>query len=469
MVDQNSPSPSVYDFATWEPVLRLLRDSGATERAVPSIRVAGRVGRGSWSLPLRRRLPPPGRAAQVEDMRDEMEAVERVQSALAEAGVDDISFTAKISPDGKTALRLLGQSPAVESGIGTPHPGALILVEGAVPQPWRCLPDPVPGAVPAPSADPVLLKRVLSERLPDAIGATEAEIAAAEARLGVTLPEELKVLYRVTRSRWEDWGDDHKAAERACMAVGCELFALDDLYIADASSRPCLWKFAAMEAVVTPADAAVQGLVGSPGWIAFGDNGGGDRLAVDLTPGPRGHTGQIIILSHEENIGASLVADSLTDLVMNQHSKRDGGSGGDQPSAVAHVNTRSLPSIEAAAHPGLEVLSIGVWDAEPLSLAPVTELPRLRTLAAYPDTLADPLEIDQLTTLEFLELGPAEWRLLLDAGAVPRSLSAAAITVHGNQDPLPIVAIANEILALRDRPQIIQTVLDGDLGPTPEP
>ncbi|MCF2434730.1 hypothetical protein LV779_08280 [Streptomyces thinghirensis] len=44
----------------------------------------------------------------------------------------------------------------------------------------------------------------------------------------------------------------------------------------------------------------------------------------------------------------------------------------------------SLPSIEAAAHPGLEVLSIGVWDAEPLSLAPVFGLSRLRTLVAYP-------------------------------------------------------------------------------------
>nr|WTB30011.1 SMI1/KNR4 family protein [Streptomyces sp. NBC_00830] len=467
MVDQNSPLPSLHDFATWEPVLRLLRDSRAKEQAAPSIRVAGRIGRQGWSLPLQRKLPPPGGAAQVEDMRDEMEAVGRVHHALADAGVDDVPFTAEISPAGKAVLRLLGPSPAVEPGIGTPHPGALILVEGAIPQPWHCLPDPVPEAVPAPSADPALLERTLRERLPDAIGATEAEIAAAEARLGVTLPEELKVLYRVTRSRWEDWGDDYEAAERECMAVGCELFALDDLYIADASSRHCLWKFAAMEAVVTPPDAAVQGLVGSPGWIAFGDNGGGGRLALDLTPGPRGHAGQIIILSHEENIGASLVADSLTDLVMNQRSKRRGGSGGDQPPAVAYVNIRSLPSIEAAAHPGLEVLSIGVWDAEPLSLAPVTELPRLRTLTAYPDTLADPLEIAELTTLEFLELGPEEWRVLLNAGAVPRSLSAAAIKVHGNQDPLPIVAIANELLALWDRPQIIQTVLEGNLGPMP--
>ncbi|GGN80230.1 SMI1/KNR4 family protein [Streptomyces albiflavescens] len=400
-------------------------------------------------------------------MQEEFDAVKRVQSALADAGVDDVSFTAEVQPTGKTTLRLLGPSPAVEPGIGTPHPGALILVEGALPQPWRCPPDPVPGAVPAPSSDLELLERTLRERLPDAIGATDAEIAAAETRLGITLPEELKVLYRVTRSRWEDWGDDYEAVQRECMAVGCELFTLDGLYVADASSRHCRWEFAAMEAVVTPPDAAVQGVVGSPGWIAFGDNGGGDRLAIDLTPGPRGYMGQIIILSHEENIGASLVADSLTDLVLNRHSKRGGGSAGDQPSAVARVNIRSLPSIEAAAHPGLEVLSIGVWDAEPLSLAPVTELPRLRTLTAYPGTLADPLEIAELTGLEFLELGPEEWRTLLDASAVPRSLSAAAITVHGNQDTLPIVAIANELLALWDRPPIIQTVIEGDLGPMP--
>ncbi|UQT53926.1 SMI1/KNR4 family protein [Streptomyces durmitorensis] len=452
MVDQPSSLPSVLDFATWEPVLRLLRDSRAQE-AVPAIRVGGRIGRQSWNLPLRG-----------QDTRGETEAVERVREALVDAGVDDVWFTAKMSPDGKSTLRLRGASPAVESDSGTPHP-ALLLVEGAVPEPWRRVPDPAPAAVPAPSADPSSLERTLRERMPDAIGATHAEIAAAEARIGVALPAELRALYQVTRARWEDWEDDDEAAERACEAVDCELFPLDELYVADASSRPCPWEFAAMEAVVTPPDAAVQGLVGSPGWIVFGDNGGGDRLAVDLTPGPCGHIGQIIILGHEGYIGASLVADSLTDLVLGRPSERSGESGGDGPSAVAHVNVRSVPSVEAAAHPGLEVLSIGVWDGEPLSLAPITGLPRLRTLAAYPGTLADPREIAGLTTLEFLALGPEEWRVLLDAGAVPRGLSAAVVTVHGDADPVSTVPIANEILALWDRPRIIRTVLEGDLGP----
>ncbi|MBQ0893374.1 SMI1/KNR4 family protein [Micromonospora sp. U56] len=397
-------------------------------------------------------------------MQDEVDAVERVQSALADVGLDSISFVVEMSATGRTVLHLLTLGPAVEAGIG-PYPGSLLLVEGAVPEPWRRSPHPVPGAVPAPSVDPALVERTLRDRIPGATGATEAEIAAAEARLGVALPDELKALYRVTRGRWQDWGDDYAAAERVARAVGCELSPLDEVCIVDAPSRPCPWRFAATEAVVTPPDAAVQGAVGSPGWIAFGDNGGGDRIAVDLTPGPRGHVGQIIMLDHEQNIGASLLADSLTDLVMQRRSNWHASHREDQPPAVARVNIRSLTSVQAAAHPRLEVLSIGVWDGEPFSLSPVTGLPRLRTLTAYPGTLADPLEIAKLSGLEYLELGPEEWHVLLDAGAVPRSLSAAAIEAPGNRHPLPIVAIANELLALWDRPPISQTILEHQLDP----
>ncbi|MFJ7771126.1 hypothetical protein ACIQ1J_22685 [Streptomyces sp. NPDC097107] len=115
------------------------------------------------------------------------------------------------------------------------------------------------------------------------------------------------------------------------------------------------------------------------------------------------------------------------------------------------------------------MLSIGVWDAEPLSLSPVIGLPRLRTLVACPRTLADPLEIGELTALEYLEIGPEEWRVLLDADAVPRGLSAAAVKVHGDGDREVTSAstVVNELLALWGRPPIIQTVLRGDLGPVP--
>lgn len=385
-------------------------------------------------MPLERRLPPLGRAAQLDDMRDEYDAVERVRGALVKDGIEAVSFAVGIEPTGRTLLHLLKPSPAVESGIG-PHPGALVLVEDSLPEPWHRLPDPAPGVVPAPSADPAVLEQTLRERLPDAVGATEAEIVAAESRLGIALPDELKALYRVTRADWEDWRGDYEVAQRHSEAVRCELFGLKDVYVAEAATRYCPWQFAAMEAVDMRPDAVVQGLVGSPGWIVFGDNGGGDRLAVDLTPGPRGHTGQVIILSHEENVGAALVADSLTDLMLDRPGAEAGSQQVQRHPAVAWVNTSSLRSIEEAVHPGLEVLSIGVWDGPALSLAPLVGLPRLRTLTAYPGTLADVRQIAELSGLEYLELGPQDWRVLLDAEAVPRSLSAAGLEVRHDEDP----------------------------------
>lgn len=393
-------------------------------------------------------------------MQDQFTAVERVQDALRADGASSVSYLVETAPDGRSLLHVVDLGPAVERGVVSPFVGALLLVEGAVPEPWRRLPEEMPGATPAPSADPELLERTLRERLPDAIGATEEEIAAAEARLGVALPDELKALYRVTRARWEDWGGDHAAEERVSDAVDCELFSLDELYIADAASRPCPWQFAADDAVVTAPDAAVQGLVGSPGWIVFGDNGGGDRLAVDLTPGPGGHTGQVIVIDHERTIGAGLRADSLTDMVVNRPDGRRQDRDADSPPVVARVNINYLDSVEAAARPELEVLCIGWRKGQPVSLAPVAGLPRLRTLTAIPGTLADPLEIAGLTGLEYLSLGPEEWRVLLDAGAVPRSLSAAGIEVQGEQRPLPILDLADELLALWDRPLIGRTVLD---------
>ncbi|GAX57168.1 SMI1/KNR4 family protein [Streptomyces olivochromogenes] len=71
--------PSIHDFATWEPVLRLLRTADAESVAAPGGYVAGRIGQHGWSLPMPRRRPQPGRALQIEDMQDEFDAVERVR------------------------------------------------------------------------------------------------------------------------------------------------------------------------------------------------------------------------------------------------------------------------------------------------------------------------------------------------------------------------------------------------------
>ncbi|MFI6529526.1 SMI1/KNR4 family protein [Streptomyces uncialis] len=456
MVDQRLPLASVSDFAIWEPVLRLMLTDDTYRSADRSARVAGRISRYGWSL---------GHQGSPASTRS---AVEDIQRSLARGGVQEVAFSAEVQADGTTTLGLVWPSPVVEPAVGYPDLGVLLLADGSLPEPWLRRPEPVPGAMPAPSADPGLLERTLRERLPDAIGATEEEISAAGVRLGVPLPDELKVLYRVTRV---DGGDDFEAADRAGEAVGCELFGLEHLGTVDAAGRHRGWNPGAKRAVRTGPDTAVQGLAGSPGWIRFGTNGG-DEFAVDLTPGPAGHLGQIILIDHEQSLGAELVADSLTDLVLGRMRAEGRDHGGSQLPAEVEVKVGvgggvgagHLGTVEAAAHPALEVLSVGPGDGEPYTLAPVAGLPRLRTLTASPGALADPLEVAGLTGLEFLELGAREWRVLLDAGAVPRTLKAAAITVR-DQHHLPVVPLANEILALWNRPRIVQTLLHGDLGP----
>ncbi|MQY07292.1 SMI1/KNR4 family protein [Actinomadura macrotermitis] len=445
---------AIHDFATWEPLLRSLAVDQTGGLPASGCHLAGRMGSYEASLPTSVSRPL---YFLFEGRQERSDAMERVRSALADIGNISVPFAAEIDPSGQTVLRLFTPGPAVGDCFG-PRDGTIILVEGAVPEPWRRLPDPTPGAVPAPSADPALVERTLRALLPDAIGATEAEIAAAEARLGITLPAELKAVYRVTREGDED------TLRRTFHAFGCEFLPLDELHIADALSRPRPWQQAAMTAVITPPDAAVQGLVGSPGWLAFGDSGGGDRIALDLTPGPRGHTGQVIMLSHEEEIGAYLLADSLTDLVTARRRDDQPFYQRDRPPVVVWVGGQDPVGVQAAAHPELEVLWIQSRKDEPLSLAPVIGLPRLRSLSAEPGTLADPREIAVLTGLEFLALGSEEWRVLLDAGAVPRSLSAAAIETRGNGNLLQVVAVANELLALWDRPLITETVVEGRLA-----
>ncbi|MFI6156031.1 SMI1/KNR4 family protein [Kitasatospora sp. NPDC051170] len=430
---------ALYAFATWEQMLTLLR---------------GKPGVSGW-------FSSTGWGVSLSDPR----AAAPVRRALAEAGVREVMFAA----DEPTTLHLFEVGPAVEPAFGYPgpNPGTLVLADGAAAGLWRRLPRPVSGVVPAPSADPALLERTLRERLPDAVGATEEEIAAAEEQLGVALSEELKALFRVTRvyppeaDGSGDWEADYAEGEAAAFAVGCELFGLDGLFAATAATRLDSRRSTETEAVVASDDAAVLDLVGSPGWIAFGSNGG-DLFAVDMTPGPGGHLGQVILISHEESIGAELYGESLTELVLNGFEWRKRAAGGEAWGPPVAARIGGMVDLESAAHPALEVVRIfGRGGTPPVSLAPIVGLPRVRTLVAHPGTLADPLEIAGMSGLEYLAIGLDEWRILLDAGAVPRGLLAANVEVRGHEHPVEVVELANELLALWGRPLITHTVVRG--------
>lgn len=248
MVDQRPPLSSVSDFVTWEPVLRLMLADDTERRAARSARVAGRIGQYGTSLAHRGPMSSTARTA-----------VKDIQRALAHGRVQEIAFRAEVHPDGRATLGLVWPTPVVEPARGYPDLGVLILADSFLPEPWRRRPDPAFRAVPAPSANPELLERTLRERLPDSIGATEEEIAAAEARLGVTLSDEIKVLYRVTRVySGEDF--DFEEADRAGEAIGCEASGLEHLRSVDGTVRHPGWDLGAKRAVSGGPDAAVQSL-----------------------------------------------------------------------------------------------------------------------------------------------------------------------------------------------------------------
>ncbi|MEV3938109.1 SMI1/KNR4 family protein [Glycomyces sp. NPDC049804] len=313
----------------------------------------------------------------------------------------------------------------------------LVLVAGAVPEPARREPRTYPGRGLAPSADPERLERVLRERMPNAVGAGEDELAAVEARLGVPLPAELRAVLRVTRAEWSEQRDIEALG-------GVELFGLDGIERAsEADVRKGIpFPFLAAKAAVTGPDAAVQGLVDPPCWIVVGDHGGGsgDWVAVDLMPGPAGHVGQLVVVSHEEEIGAQLLAESFTALVLDGGIEDYEDNPGEAPPYAVMVDSKQGHCVAAVATAELEVLRIGVWDAEPSDLTPLVGLPRLRTLIAHPGKIADPGVIGCLKGLEYLEIGPDEWEALLAADAVPRSLLAAGVSGYGH-DPARVGAI----------------------------
>lgn len=92
-----------------------------------------------------------------------------------------------------------------------------------------------------------------------------------------------------------------------------------------------------------------------------------------------------------------------------------------------------------------------------MDLGPLLDHPQIRTIDAIPGTLVDPLQLSRFPALEYLSIGLAEWRVLLDAGQVPPQLLAAGI--NDRSDSLATITTANEILRLWGRPLIATTTL----------
>jgi hypothetical protein len=186
------PVLTVRDFATWEPLLRLTWDERPGQLSRLGSSLSGEISPYQLSFQGRMAL------TLVTHFKRQQNPVGTVQAALAADGMESISFEARFFPDGHVTVQLFTRMDASgRPGGASPYETGVLRVAGAVPEPFRRPSSPSPAAVPHPSADPVAVERMVLERYPDAVGATEEEIAAAEPRIGMPLPAELRALYQV--------------------------------------------------------------------------------------------------------------------------------------------------------------------------------------------------------------------------------------------------------------------------------
>src|SRR5262249_30642793 len=136
---------------------------------------------------------------------------------------------------------------------------------------------------------------------------SEEEISATERHLGLTLPEEMKQLYRLHNGA---------AASLFPSSDPGEHMPFSPLPLEEVRSDWTNWKrlvemgeFADRSA---EAAAGVRADWWNPGWVPLASNGGGDYQCLDLAPAPTGTPGQVIGMWHE-NGRRQLLAPSLSE------------------------------------------------------------------------------------------------------------------------------------------------------------
>ena len=394
---------SLTEWQAWEPFVRALRTSAPPGTDVSEF--SGTVGRGAWQGTY---LDDGGADARRDHDRELARAAARSGGRGPRADLDDaLRAIAELLPDTERAVwvraaarpdddvvELVELPPAVVSGPITPVL-EVVLEPGALPVQYAATIAPVPGVGPAASADPDAVRRVITERVPAAVGAEPEAIAAAEAALpdGVRLTEEVRALYAAAGS------GTLKLTPEEGLFGGFEIVPLSDGFLRGAFLPAALFStWTADAGTFAPEDPAgrVQAAIGSVLWFPVGTDGAGNVYAVDLAPGANGDVGQVVLLDHELRAGAVYRAESLAALLVGRTTaakERRGGPGGvDEPG---------------------------------------------RDDVAPPD--------------EFLNLDPAEWAKLLDAGTVPATLKAAGLVPDRSRPPaLPeAVSVANRLLDLR--------------------
>lgn len=356
----------------------------------------------------------------------------------------------RASRAGLREVHLVELPQNVSYGLGGDIVGDLVRDAGALPAPYRRQAERCPRAAPAPGADPSALAALAARKIPGAQPATQEEILAVEARLGIALPEEIRALYLTAGSGELVLNEDPDAGD----FYGIDIIPLGDgpyrqAYLPE--NRLSAWKYGATETLAPDPDGRIQPLAGTARWFPVGTDGGGNVYCADLAPAENGHYGQVIFLDHELSTGAELVSDSFTDLLV--HQRLCPPTGPVRDAAKVYLNRVAIE--DAAAREDLEVVCLGISDTA-VDLGPLLDRSSVRSIDASCSRLADPMQVNSFPALEYLSMTLRDWRALLDSDGVPGGLMAANID---GADAIETVAIANEILTCWERPLITVTAL----------
>jgi cell wall assembly regulator SMI1 len=121
-------------------------------------------------------------------------------------------------------------------------------------------------------------------------GAGADEIAAAEAKLGLAFPADLREYLELANG--EAWNSEG-------FIGGWQLLDLENMVMETQTMRELAEKgtFGDNRNDPTP---AVKGLWWNPQWIPIVSSGSGHFLCLDLDPGPEGTAGQVILFLHDD-------------------------------------------------------------------------------------------------------------------------------------------------------------------------
>ena len=398
---------------------------------------------------------------------DRFDIVEDAALTVLGAALRDLEGIESLS--GRTAVLTVDRAEAWEAVVlppGDQDDRVVVLVPGAVPEPCRA---PEPPTAPPASNDLDLLRGELRRCAPEAVGATSEQLAEAERILGRPLPPQLRALFETVADGWVDLVDVDEVDD---VEIGSFLVALPDRWTTDwVQGAPgtargldgaALWSCLASDVPKVSPDGAVAPKAVSPGWIPFAHDGGGNPFCLDLTPGPTGRVGQVVQLEHDQ-MENHLVADSLTDFVRGIPTRH--AFGGDGVRREAYLPGRDNLRPEQLAR-ATELQALRVSTNAPIDLGPCLGLPKLWSLTAARGSLVDVRQVLAFPALEYLELSPADWRVLLDAGAVPRTLLAAGITPESDTRDVvteEMRGVAARLRAAHGVPAPPRTVLTGRL------